>query len=214
MENIIKIIEKSKTLSDAIKEIGWPINGTSYHRIYKIINENKIDTSHLLKRKDILKSNGFKRKYQLKDILISGSTYNNRASLKRRLVSEGLMEYKCVSCGNTGEWMGKKISLILDHINGVNNDNRIENLRFLCPNCNATLDTHCGKNIKKKNQKEKNIKRLESMKKRRLVKRPPYEQLINEIDESGYAGTGRKYGVSDNAIRKWVKFYEKNKKGS
>jgi hypothetical protein len=42
------------------------------------------------------------------------------------------------------EWVGKKMSLILDHINGVNNDNRIEN-RIVCPNCNATLDTHCGK---------------------------------------------------------------------
>jgi hypothetical protein len=41
--------------------------------------------------------------------------------------------------------VGKKMSLILDHINGVNNDNRIENIRIVCPNCNATLDTHCGK---------------------------------------------------------------------
>jgi hypothetical protein len=43
------------------------------------------------------------------------------------------------------------LSLILDHINGVNNDNRIENIRIVCPNCNATLDTHCGKNKSKKN---------------------------------------------------------------
>jgi hypothetical protein len=42
----------------------------------------------------------------------------------------------------------------MDHINGVNNDNRIENIRIVCPNCNATLDTHCGKNKSKKNIKK------------------------------------------------------------
>lgn len=52
-------------------------------------------------------------------------------------------------CGQGEEWNGKKMSLILDHINGVHNDNRLENLRIVCPNCNATLDTHCGKNNKK-----------------------------------------------------------------
>lgn len=51
-------------------------------------------------------------------------------------------------CGQGEEWMGKKMSLILDHINGVHDDNRIQNLRIVCPNCNATLDTHCGKNVK------------------------------------------------------------------
>lgn len=54
-------------------------------------------------------------------------------------------------CGQGEEWNGKKISLILDHINGDRKNNLIENLQILCPNCNATLDTHCGKNINNKN---------------------------------------------------------------
>jgi 5-methylcytosine-specific restriction endonuclease McrA len=53
-------------------------------------------------------------------------------------------------CSQDEYWMGKKISLILDHINGINDDNRIDNLRILCPNCNSTLDTNGGKNIKNK----------------------------------------------------------------
>ena len=99
-----------------------------------------------------------------------------------------------------------KISLILDHINGVHNDNRIENLRIVCPNCNAGLDTFAGKNNKSENkEKIKEIKKQENTNSRRKVERPPIEQLIKEIGEIGYSATGRKYGVSDNAIRKWIK---------
>lgn len=49
-------------------------------------------------------------------------------------------------CGNIGEWQGQKLVLQLDHINGKNNDHRIENLRFLCPNCHSITETYAGKN--------------------------------------------------------------------
>lgn len=100
------------------------------------------------------------------------------------------------------------MSLILDHINGDNSDHRIENLRIVCPNCNATLPTFSGKNVKR--NKKKKITHFEQSIIQRKVKRPPYEQLQNEIKELGFTGTGKKYGVSDNAIRKWIKFYEKH----
>lgn len=129
----------------------------------------------------------------------------------------------------------EKDSLILDHINGVNNDHRLENLRLLCPNCNATLPTHCGKHKGKSKRRCKaegcsNLhknehfcsnkcqgktfrgKNSESTSRiykprlsRRKAKRPPLDQLLKEVEELGWTGTGRKYGVSDNAIRKWVK---------
>lgn len=51
------------------------------------------------------------------------------------------MEYKCDICGNTGLWLGKKITLHLDHINGISNDHRMINLRFLCPNCHQQTST-------------------------------------------------------------------------
>ena len=76
------------------------------------------------------------------DVFVENSTYA-RHHIKRRIIQKGLIKYECAECGNKGEWMGKKISLILDHINGFNNDNRLDNLRFVCPNCNSTLDTHC-----------------------------------------------------------------------
>lgn len=59
------------------------------------------------------------------------------------------MEYKCACCGNTGEWNGRPLVLQLDHINGDNCDNRLENLRFLCPNCHSQTDTFAGRNCKK-----------------------------------------------------------------
>jgi len=125
----------------------------------------------------------------------------------------------------------------LDHINGVNNDNRIENLRIVCPNCNAGLDTHCRgykgikiddkyknikiddkyKNIKIDDSKIKycdcgkiikksssNCKKCNEIKQRK-VERPSVEQLKKDVEELGYRGTGRKYNVSDNTIRKWIK---------
>lgn len=104
------------------------------------------------------------------------------------------------------------MSLILDHINGIYNDNRIENLRIVCPNCNATLDTHCGKNTqekirRKKENQEKN--KIEAFLSRRKTLRPSFDILIKEIEKLGLEGVGRKYGVTGNAVKKWIKTYQK-----
>lgn len=86
-------------------------------------------------------------KYPLENILVENSTYG-RTHLKKRLISEGIIEYRCSCCGLGPEWNGKPMPLILDHINGINNDNRIENLRFVCSNCDTQLETYKSKNIK------------------------------------------------------------------
>lgn len=73
-----------------------------------------------------------------------------RHRLKERLIRESKIPYSCQECGNNGNHNGKPLVLQLDHINGVNNDNRLENLRFLCPNCHTQQDTYAAKNIGKK----------------------------------------------------------------
>jgi Zn finger protein HypA/HybF involved in hydrogenase expression len=88
----------------------------------------------------------------LDQVLVENSTYA-RHNLKRRIIKERLLEYKCVCCGNEGEHNNKPLVLQLDHINGVNNDHRLKNLRFLCPNCHTQQDTYAAKNI----IKQKNI---------------------------------------------------------
>lgn len=86
-----------------------------------------------------------KRQIPMEDILVVNSTYA-RHNLKRRLLEGKYIKYKCECCGLGDEWNGKKIVLQLDHVNGINNDHRLENLRFLCPNCHTQQDTYAAKN--------------------------------------------------------------------
>jgi hypothetical protein len=114
----------------------------------------------------------------------------------------------------------------------VADDNRLENLRIVCPNCAATFDTHCGR----KNRPQLNCLRcgnafapqttsqrycsaacgrrweragIPRPGARKVRDRPPYEQLVAEVAATSWSAVGRKYGVSDNAIRKWVRADER-----
>lgn len=73
-----------------------------------------------------------------------------RSAVRRRLLEEGILRDECYECGIT-RWFGTKLTLHLDHINGINDDNRIENLRMLCPNCHSQTETFSGKNNRTKN---------------------------------------------------------------
>lgn len=116
--------------------------GAPWRNLKKRIEELEIDTSHFKGRAHGTSKN---QKYELCEILIKDSTYTNMNRLKLRLIKEGLKENKCEECG-ISEWRGKSLSCQIHHINGVNNDNRLENLQFLCPNCHSQTDTFSGRN--------------------------------------------------------------------
>ena len=141
-EEFKKLAYNCSSYSDMLRELGLTTNGgNSLLILKKRIKELNIDTSHF-------KSNNGNRssvKYSLEEILVEDSKYQNRTSLKARLIKENLLEYKCKDCG-IDSWREMPISLHLDHINGINNDNRITNLRLLCPNCHSQTETYSGKN--------------------------------------------------------------------
>ena len=203
------IVKNSKNITDVAKNLGLKPFCGNRGTIKKYIKLYNINTIHFIVNATRGTNNFFQSK-NLTEILVISSNFST-FHLKNRLYNEGLKERKCEKCGQDENWHGEHMSLILDHINGIKDDLRIENLQIVCSNCNATLSTHGGKNaINKKKIKEKKKRNgIEASQSQRKVMRPPHEQLQNEINNFGYSATGRKYGVSDNAIRKWIKFYEK-----
>ena len=142
----ISIVKSNYCIRDIVEALGFvKTSGSMAIHVKERIKELNIDTSHFLGR-------GAKEspppKYDLKDILIENSPYTNIGRLKKRLVKEGLLEYKCEECGNEGYWNGKELKLQLEHKNGKHFDHRLENICFLCPNCHSQTDTYGGKYAK------------------------------------------------------------------
>jgi hypothetical protein len=144
VDNVKKIVKESYSYADVFRKLNKSSSGDSYTVLRNMILKNEIDISHF----DPYKNNRIVIELQPITHWLKEGTKIHSSQLKEKLYKEGLKERKCELCGQDEEWKGKHMSLILDHKNGVNNDNRLENLRIVCPNCNATLDTHCRGNKK------------------------------------------------------------------
>ena len=207
------VVKHSDTLRKILEYFDIPAKGGNYKTLKTRLLKEKIDFSHIpLGNNSNLGKKFKKEKIPLEQLLIENSNHS-RGTLKKRLIEDNLIEYKCSECGLIDEWNDKPIVLQLEHKNGVYNDNRLENLCFLCPNCHSQTNTFAGKSLKKRYQclcgneirKESQACTACFNKSQRKVIRPEKNQLLLDIENLGYLGTGKKYGVSDNAIRKWLK---------
>lgn len=146
---MIRLVNKSTLLTDILVRFGLRSSGTgNYFTLRKLLNEYGIDYSRLIKNRrslhELQLANLHKKK-PLVDILVCHSNCC-RYHLKRRLIKEGLLSNKCDICGQIPVWNNTPLVMILDHINGIPDDNRLVNLRLLCPNCNSQTDTFSGRN--------------------------------------------------------------------
>jgi hypothetical protein len=224
-------VESSRSVAETLRKLSLRAAGHNPRTVKRLIAHYGISTAHF--------DPGLARAFPprpakpLEEILVRDSTYH-RGHLKRRLYEAGVKHRECELCGQGEAWRGATMALILDHINGVPTDNRLENLRIVCPNCAATLDTHCGRNralesgpricahcggeFWPKHAQNRYCSRECGVHSRpapgprpdtRRVTRPPHEQLLRELAESNFCAVARRYGVSDNAVRKWLRAYER-----
>ena len=147
----------SFSYAEVLRKAGRKQAGGNQTTLKKKIQEFNIDISHFTgqlwnkgktrKEDPRIKSN---EKYTLEEVFIENSPVTQKV-LRGYVERHQILEYKCQKCGCDGHWQDGEISLEIDHINGNNSDNRIENLRYLCPNCHALTDTYRGKNKALKN---------------------------------------------------------------
>ena len=220
-EELRQIVLNSTSMKQVIDKLGYSTHsGSNSSTVKARLKKYNIDISHFTTIKGIERNE--------ENVFIENSTAS-QATLRRWYKKGNYTEYKCSICGQEPIWQGKDLTLILDHINGHNHDDRLENLRWVCPNCNQQLDTTCGKN--KANRKHitskgviepsklkffcKNCnKEITSQSKsglcqeccnksKRVCERPSREELKNLIRTMPFTRIGEKFGVSDKAITKW-----------
>lgn len=140
-------MKKSRSIRQVILCLGLIPAGGNYFQFTKYIEEFEIDSSHFKGQgwNKGLKGTGTFR-WKLEEILVRGSIFQSY-KLKNRLFGAKIKQPKCEECGWAVLSLDGRLPLELDHINGDSRDNRLENLRILCPNCHSLKPTHRGRNI-------------------------------------------------------------------
>ena len=146
-DQLTDAVRSSVTIAEALGRLGLVPRGQNYRTFHRHRERLGLDISQFLGKAHLAGRirHNLSTRIPLEEILVEKSTYANSPRLGERLIREGLREDRCYECGIT-EWRGRKLRLRLDHINGNPRDHRLDNLRFLCPNCDSLTDTYCGRN--------------------------------------------------------------------
>ena len=230
------LVKESRSIAEVLRKLGLKQSGGSHSHLSRAIKREGIDSSHFVSGRGWNKGRIFGFSYPLEDYL-SNKRQIASSALRVRLIKDGVKSNICEKCGIL-EWMGVELSLELHHIDCDHSNNDLSNLQILCPNCHSISHKEMKKDKPKApRQKYKRkcdrtdgngepvrAKEAEIIKPElvggnvrvayprpdsRKIERPPYDQLIEEVEKTSYLAVGKKYGVSDNAIRKWIKIYEK-----
>lgn len=217
-EQFQAIVNQYNSLADILRHFGLHPGAGNYRTLKNRIEENGVNIDHIKLGINSNKGRVSFTKLSTSEIINRhfrlGSKLNS-SKLKELAFRHNLLENVCSECGQCPEWNGKPLSLQLDHINGISNDNRLENLRILCPHCHSQTETFSGRRKKKHYNcldcgchiTKKSIKCISCSKKNQNTKIvwPSVGELIELTSKFGFAAAGRMLNVSDNAIRKRLK---------
>lgn len=216
-EQFINAWNTSATLSEVASKIGCNRSGGGYHTIKSAATELALSYDHMTGKAN----SGPKFRRTIEEKLVNGILLGTNG-LKLDLIKNNLLENKCQECGLPPLWNNRKLVLQLDHINGVRTDNRLENLRLLCPNCHTQTITYGGKNRKQKyngpaENAENNvcscgkvISRVSITCQKCWVRKskidwPPIKYLLDRVALTNYTVVGQELGVTGNAVKKHIR---------
>lgn len=143
IEKLTQLTKESNSFNELILKLGYStLNGGNCNTVRNKLIKYNIDYSHFRLHTHVIKRT-------VDNVFIKNSTATQKV-LRHWYIKGEYSDYKCSICGMQPIWQGKSLVLILDHINGCSNDDRLENLRWVCPNCNMQLPTTNGRNKSRK----------------------------------------------------------------
>lgn len=144
-EYLSPIVQDSCSIAEVMRKIGLVPRGSNYKRFNLLITHTlQINTQHFDRNKQQkrhLTQKLTKEQFVSKVLTLHGSGWTS-VHIKARLLEFDILPNQCVMCGLSPQWNGRQLVLQLDHINGDSRDNRLDNLRILCPNCHSQTETY------------------------------------------------------------------------